>query len=144
MTSSIPDGFSLDQLKSMHEEAIPEEVAHAAELGHPDDCDCHQCEPGEGDIGPEKLTVEQATELAYSKLEEACKACNDPIIHKLMLHMIVDNMLAWHSRMGSEFAEKGDSRSAMGWLRDAGKFQAIANIIDTISVGDNDPTCDID
>ena len=32
----------------------------------------------------------------------------------------------------------------MGWLRDAGKFQAIANILDTVSVGDNDPTCDND
>ena len=52
MTSSIPNGFSSEELKSMLDNAIPEEIAHAAELGHPDDCDCHQCEPGEGDIGP--------------------------------------------------------------------------------------------
>ena len=33
--------------------------------------------------------------------------------------------------------------AAIGWARDAGKFQAIANILSTIEVGDDDFTCTV-
>ena len=57
-----------------------------------------------------------------------------------MFIMIANNMLMWHSKMGENFAKSGDGEQAMGWLRDAGKFQAILNILDTISVGPDDFT----
>lgn len=130
MTQSIPSGFSSEDLEAMLKNAR-----------HEDDCRSEQCEPtGEGPFGSQGLTEEQVSELAYKFLDDAAEACDDPIVHKVMFIMIANNMLAWHSKMGCRFAEQGDSDQAMGWLRDAGKFQAILNILDTISVGPDDFT----
>jgi hypothetical protein len=131
MTQSfnIPDSFSSDQLKEMMAEAIPEEIAHKCELCEED------IEVGEGPHGSQQLTDQQVIDCAKAALNETESICDDPIIHKVMLHMIVDNMLMWHRTVG----EKLDAHP---WSRDAGKFQAIANILDTISVSDNDFTCD--
>ena len=60
---------------------------------------------------------------------------------KAILHMISAKMLEWHSRVGVRLADEGDHRAAMGWLRDAGKFQAVLNILDTVGVGPEDFTC---
>jgi hypothetical protein len=76
-------------------------------------------------------------DAARAALQETEAFCDSPVIHKVMLHMIIDNMLMWHRTVG----EKLDNHS---WSCDAGKFQAIANIIDTISVSDFDFTCDIE
>ena len=40
------------------------------------------------------------------------------------------------------FIEEGQTEQAMGWSRDAGKFQAIWNILATISVDHDDFTCE--
>ena len=55
----------------MLDNAIPEEIAHVAELGHPDDCTVISASLVRG-TSVEKLTVEQATEFAYL-LEEALR-----------------------------------------------------------------------
>ena len=130
MTQSIPSGFSSEDLEAMLKNAR-----------HEDECRCEQCEvSGEGPYGEAGLTKEQVEKLAYDLLDQAAEACNDPIVHKLMFIMIANNMLMWHSKMGENFAKSGDGEQAMGWLRDAGKFQAILNILDTISVGPDDFT----
>ena len=129
MTQSIPSGFSSEDLEAMLKNAR-----------HEDDCRSEQSVEGEGSFGSQKLTREQVEKLAFELLDQASDACNDPIVHKLMFIMIANNMLLWHSKMGAEFAEAGDATQAMGWLRDAGKFQAILNILDTISVGPDDFT----
>tara|TARA_B100000405_G_C16640729_1_gene394780 strand:- start:167 stop:568 length:402 start_codon:yes stop_codon:yes gene_type:complete len=131
MTQSfnIPDSFSADQLKEMMSEAIPEEIAHKCEL-----CDCDSDED-EGPHGSNNLTDDQVINVAAAALDEAAAVCDDPIVHKVMMHMIIDNLLAWHKTIG----EKTDIHA---WSRDAGKFQAIANILSTIGVSDHDFTCD--
>jgi len=133
MTQSIPSSFSSEDLQEL-----------LANARHEDDCQCGNCPTGEGPHGEQGLTTEQVSDLASNLLDTAAEQCNDPVIHKIMLHMICHNMLAWHSKMGATFAEHSDADQAMGWLRDAGKFQSILNILDTISVSDNDPTCDIE
>ena len=60
---------------------------------------------------------------------------------KAILHMIAEKMLEWHTRVGVRLADEDDHNAAMGWLRDAGKFQAILNILSTIGVGPEDFTC---
>ena len=134
MTQSIPSSFSSDELQEL-----------LANARHEDDCRCEQCEPaGEGPFGEQGLTEEQVSQIAFDLLDQAQEKCDDPIVHKIMFIMIANNMLAWHSKMGVRFAEQGDGEQAMGWLRDAGKFQAILNILDTISVGPNDFTTDVE
>ena len=133
MTQSfnVPDSFSADQLKEMMAEAIPEEIAHKCEL-----CDSDSAED-EGPHGSNNLTDDQVIDVAAAALDEVTAVCDDPIVHKVMMHMILDNMLLWHKNVG----EKTDLHS---WSRDAGKFQAIANILNTIAVSDDDFTCDIE
>ena len=63
------------------------------------------------------------------------------MVHKIMMMMIIDNFLEWHTNAGISQIENGDERSVACWLRDAGKFQALHNIIlDTITTGPNDWT----
>ena len=133
MTQSIPSSFSSDELQEL-----------LANARHEDDCQCGNCPKGEGSHGEQGLTNEQVTEIAFDLLSEAADKCDDPIVHKIMFIAIANNMLGWHTKMGLNFAEQADSEQAMGWLRDAGKFQAILNILDTISVGPNDFTCEIE
>jgi len=135
---SVPDGFSAKQLSEMLDEAIPEEIAHAVELN---DCAC-ESDKKEPRFGPEKLTQDEVCEIASQKLNEATELCGDPIVHKVMLHLLVAHMMRWHSTCGQELAMANEAECATDWLRDAGKFQAIMNIIDTINVGDDDFTCD--
>ena len=147
MTQSfnIPDGFSPDMLQAMMKEAIPEEVAHAVELSthhdHDDDCEFKDCE----EYVNTGMTQSQIVDLARALTEEATDNCPNPIIHKVMLEVIISNMIHWHSVTGgSIITDDGDDVvQATAWLRDAGKFQAIANILDTINVGPDDFTCTV-
>ncbi len=145
MTSSIPDGFSLDQLKSMHEEAIPEAVAHAVELSkdcdHPEGESCPNCSTDGLTYGPNDLTVDQVCDMAQAGLEEINEAVGHPIGHKVAAVVITPNMLSWHTRMAKKLIEDGEHGAATSWARDAGKFQAIINILHEIEVCNDDFTC---
>jgi hypothetical protein len=132
MTQSIPSSFSSEDLQEL-----------LANARHEDDCQCGNCPTGDGPHGEQGLTDEQVADIAQKYLVAASTDCDDPVVHKMMLHMIINNMIAWHSRMGDKYVELCEPEQAMGWFRDAGKFQALANILDTISVSESDPTCDI-
>ena len=133
MTQSIPSSFSSEDLQEL-----------LANAPHEEDCQCGDCPTGEGPFGEQGLTDEQVTQIAYELLDQAQDKCDDPIVHKIMFIMIANNMLSWHSKMGVRFAEQGEPEQALGWLRDAGKFQAILNILDTINVGPDDFTCNVE
>ena len=62
------------------------------------------------------------------------------MVHKIMMMMIIDNYLEWHTKAGIAQMEDGEERSAVCWLRDAGKFQAMHNILSTVTTGPNDWT----
>ena len=84
-------------------------------------------------------TEEDVREMAHSAVQAAIEEIGHPMVHKAMLLFLLEHMLQWHSRVGAEIAEEGDDgRTAMGWLRDAGKFQAMCNILTTISVCQED------
>ena len=126
MTSSIPSSFSSDDLQRLLETAKPEPEVQPK---------------GEGPHGKQGLTDEQVVDLAGERLD-CMEECSDPIVHKVMMHMICHNMIEWHTRMGERLAEEGQPDAATAWLRDAGKWQSIAIVLDTINVSDNDFTCD--
>ena len=79
-------------------------------------------------------------DLVNDKLQELQDACPHPIAHKLAMLQVIDNMLDWHIQAAEAQAEAGDIDSAGCWMRDAGKWQAIHNIVATISVGKDDFT----
>lgn len=65
---------------------------------------------------------------------------NPMIVHKLMIVAIVDRMIQFHERVAEQIEEE-DAGHPSAWLKDAGKFQAIINILQTIDCGPDDPIC---
>jgi hypothetical protein len=52
-----------------------------------------------------------------------------------MIILMLENMIRWHTTAG---IDQDNERSTICWLRDAGKFQAAANILTAISCGSDD------
>ena len=122
MTQSIPDGISFEQLSDLQENAVQE-------------ADCHK--PAEE--GPYAgLTQEQIEEACGDLIDKMNEICDHPQIAKSMIWHLNDILLAWHTRTGLAEIEDGCPQSVAGWLRDAGKFQAVANILATVSCGPDD------
>ena len=57
---------------------------------------------------------------------------------KAVIWRLISNMVHWHTEAGKRQFEDGDPESAVCWLRDAGKFQAMANLLQTINIGPDD------
>ena len=123
--TTTPDGISMGDLLKLQEEAAKNNAVN---------------EP----TGPHSgLTDEQVMDLAQKKLDELTDICPDAISGKAMMMVVINQMIDWHTTVGHKIAlqNEGDrelAQSTVCWLRDAGKFQAIANILVTISVGDDD------
>lgn len=127
MTSSIPDHIGMDELMNMAE------AAHEREQ---EENICPDC----ADKTFGGRTVEEVEALAQQILDESFETCDSPLLHKIIMIMICSNMLAWHTKMSQRAFKIGGTSPAISWARDAGKFQAILNILDTISVDEDDPT----
>ena len=117
MEDQIPQSISLNYLQSLLDDA-------------PKDTDS------------DELTL---NDPSFSELEEIAidvlKECNNPLIHKIMLHMIVSNMMEWHTKVSVKLIDDREIDHAIQWSRDAGKWQSIMNILETIEVDPNDKTC---
>jgi hypothetical protein len=118
MTASIPDGISFSDLQALAKEAPAEPSTPKG--------------PYDG------KTKDELIELVETIIDDAHETCGHPMIAKIMIMDITTRLLGWHSRAGIDQAEEGDNKSAMCWLRDAGKLQAILCILDTISMGPDD------
>lgn len=118
--TATPDSFSMADLEALMENA-----------------------PSEPEVitDPEEQAQERIVSIAEDALNFATELSAGPVVHKVMLHMIAQKMMQWHTDIGARMMDDGEYRSAMGWSRDAGKFQAILNILDTISVDNDDFTC---
>ena len=118
MTSSIPNGFSFDQLQEMLESA--QEANEQETLLY------------------NGLTYEEVIAEAEDTLEGMTNP--EPIVHKVMICILVNHMIEWHTQTGQHVKYMGDDNNMVAWLRDAGKWQAIMNILGNIGVCDNDFT----
>ena len=130
MTSSIPDGISFGDLEAMQKQAAEREAEAKAEV---ETKKLHAHFDGK--------TKDEVVDIAADLVQEAIERVNDPMVHKIMIMMMIDNMLEWHTKAGVQQAEDDEVCSAVCWLRDAGKFQAIANILATVTTGPHDWTC---
>ena len=120
--SDFPEAMSMSDLMALQEAAKSEETDKQA-----------------GPYGG--YTQEQVVDIVADALEALTAKIKHPIAEKLAMHMIVDHMIGWHTDVAEQMTEDGETRPGIGWARDAGKFQALANILSTISVADDDFTC---
>jgi len=122
LTSSIPNSFSADDLSKMLESA-----------------------PKEADVPDTTPSDEELSELEM--IELAGKICDDsgdltegPMLHKLIALTIIKRLTYWHQKTGElQWDENSDLASA--WIRDAGKLQAAMQILQSVSLGNEDFTC---
>ena len=119
MTSSIPESFNMDDLKALLADAPKEEDFNKADTTH-------------------DFSEETVSNIADEALDYASERSHGPLVHKVMVCKIICNMIEWHSKMHSVILEEGEQHSALCWARDAGKFQAIMDILMTINVGPED------
>ena len=119
--SNIPDSFSPEALQELLENAPTDIVDREV-----DDETCSSCE---------------LHERVVAALEAFEEVAEDALTAKAGVMSILDRMVEWHTTVAQSLIERGETESAIGWARDAGKFQAALNILSTISVADDDPTC---
>ena len=129
MSSSfdIPDSISFGELEKLQAKAAEEMEERKAQ-------------DKSGPFGG--LNEEAVCDLVNDKLQEIQDACPNPIAHKVAMLQIISNMVEWHVGCAERQIEDGDIVSAGNWMRDAGKFQALHNILQTISVCKDDFTMD--
>ena len=120
MSTSVPDGISFADLEALAKDA-PDDTAIVPTKG-----------PFNG------LSEEQLKDLVDVHLDIIHEACPDPMFVKALLWRLINNMIHWHTEAGKYQFEDGEHDAAVCWLRDAGKFQAIGNLLQTINVGPND------
>ena len=83
-------------------------------------------------------TPDQISEIVDKAADALVEQCGDPMVHKAMIVELCERMIAWHTNSGIEEMEDGNVKSAVFWERDAGKFQAMLNILTSISMGPGD------
>ena len=89
-------------------------------------------------VGPyDGLTQSQVEKLVESMLDEAEATCGHPMLAKLTIVALLDKLIEWHTRAGESLMNDGE-RAGIGWLRDAGKLQAIGNILYSVEVCNDD------
>ena len=127
MTSSIPDGFSTEQLLEMLQEAQPEEIAHGTSN-----------EKSDGPIAGR--TVEDVKLIAEAALDTCEKECGSGVMVMAVIEEALSRLMVWHRVSAHRMFEQDMEEQSGGWSRDAGKLQAVANILATIDCGDGDFT----
>ena len=118
MTQSfnVPDKISMDDLHSHLEHAVQEdEVTKSSSI---------------------------AEEAEYW-VKTSCQSSDKPVLlHKLMAVDIIRHLFHYHQSIAESIqneAESDELAIANSWLQDAGKFQAILNILMTIECDPDDP-----
>ena len=120
MSTSVPDGISFADLQALAKDA-PDEADNVPTKG-----------PFNG------LSEDELKDLVDAQLELIHNVCPDPMFAKAILWRLISNMIGWHTEAGKHQFEEDDNQAAICWLRDAGKFQAMANLLQTINVGPHD------
>ena len=121
--SNIPDSFNLDELSSLLENAPQEEELHS-------------------DNADKEITPEFIEGIANEALQLATERLSDPLVHKVMAMKVMHNMIQWHKAIGEKQFAEGHVACGGAWMRDAGKFQACMDILCSITIGEDDFTCD--
>ena len=126
MTASIPNGFSSDDLEALMQQASK---------------DITDIEPsGEGPYGDQGLTQSELEQLTENIIDESLERCNDPMLHKMIVIVLCYRFATWHRNIGNRYFSEGNTESGGAWMRDAGKFQAMLDILTSVAIGPDDFT----
>ena len=98
----------MDELSNMLENAPQEEELHATE---------------------KELSPEFIEKVAMDALDKATEECPDPLVHKVMAMTVIHRMIDWHKHVAIRQLEEGNQASMGAWMRDAGKFQALLQLV---------------
>lgn len=100
-----------------------------------------EVEPVDKEAAPyDGRTADEVSEVVKDKLSDMTDEINHPIVHKLAACEIIHSLMDWHTKAAERLVDDNETVAAIGWAKDAGKFQAIMNILTTISVCDDDFT----
>ena len=117
--TAIPNSFSQEDLQRMLENA--------------------QAEP---DVdNSQNFDKDYIINLASELCDEMVVRSRGPLIHKIVALTILSRLQHWHTDIG-EARIKDDETSGVGWMLDAGKLQAAAQLLESVSLGDDDFTCE--
>ena len=120
MSASIPDGISFSDLQAFAKDA-PEETAIVPVDG-----------PFDG------LNEQQLKDITDSFINKMMDTNTHPMFGKAVAWRILNHFMEWHTAAGMKQIEDGEAESGMYWLRDAGKFQSMLNIFQTVTMGPDD------
>ena len=127
MSDLIPDSISTADLQSLAENAPAEQKK----------------------VGPYGgLTQDQLLEYVDTQLTRMSEEVPCAMLPKVICNQLITSLLGWHSRRGMNIttasSEHDDCVQAMMWHRDAGKLQAILQLLDSIDCGEGnrDFLCD--
>jgi len=120
MTSSIPNGFSTDDLERMLKEASSEAGESAeTEAGSPS---------------------QRMIKLAGKLCDDMMDLEGGPLLHKVVALTILARLASWHKTVGRDRLQDNDD-CGESWLMDAGKCEAASELLVSIDLGDDDFTC---
>ena len=120
MSTSVPDGISFADLEALAKEA-PEETAIV---------------PTEGPF--DGINEQELKDLTDTFLDKMMGTNTHPMFGKAVAWRILNHFMEWHTAAGMKQIEDGEVESGMYWLRDAGKFQAMLNVFQTVTLGPDD------
>jgi hypothetical protein len=122
MTQSIPSGFSRKDLEDLYAAAPLEEQSTDTLTDAPL-------------YGSQELTQDELMEAAVKLVDDSMDICGDPVFHKAIIAIVIGKMIEWHK----EVSWKQESPESTGaWQRDAGKFQAMMDILTSLTVSNDD------
>ena len=122
MTASVPSGFSREDLEKL--------LASAPSEDQPTETDSDT-----STYGKQELTQQEVMDAAVKVVENSLEVCGDPVFHKAIVAIIIARMIEWHK----DYSWKQESPEATAaWQRDAGKFQAIMDILTSVTVSNDD------
>jgi hypothetical protein len=127
--SSTPDSISYSDLQSHLDKAAERTAELKQQIAEERD-------------GPfDGHSRQDLNKVARSCVNLAVSEIDDPMVHKVMVCMILDNMIKWHTKTGTTLIKDGNEEAGQAWLRDAGIFQAALFNIMSIELTDEDFIC---
>ena len=120
MTSSIPNGFSTDDLERLLKEAATET----------------ETEEGTDSQTESQRLIKLAGDLCDNMMDKG----EGPLLHKVVALTIIARLASWHKTVGRDRLKEGDD-CGESWLMDAGKCEAASELLASIDLGDDDFTC---
>ena len=126
MTSSIPSGFSPEDLENLLANAISEDEQHSSS----------------DEISSDRnvMSEDRIIKLACKICDDANELASGPLLHKVVALTILSRLVSWHNAIAESRIEDGETEAGHAWSRDAGKLQAAALLLQGVCLGSEDFT----